>query len=100
LESARRGLADDTRTALWVHKTANVLNKLSKSLHSKANWELHEIWMAETNADGLKEKTYVVKHENAVTEQLGQAKFTRTSQLVMLQNLYYAYVAELVRTRA
>ncbi len=30
----------------WVHKTANVLNKLPKSLQSKAKKLLHEIWMA------------------------------------------------------
>jgi len=30
----------------WVHKTANVLNKLPKSLQSKAKKQLHEIWMA------------------------------------------------------
>jgi transposase-like protein len=32
----------------WVHKTANVLNKLPKSLHGKAKRALQEIWMAET----------------------------------------------------
>jgi len=32
----------------WVHKTANVLNKLPKSLQAKAKSDLHEIWMAET----------------------------------------------------
>lgn len=32
----------------WVHKTANVLNKLPKSLHPKAKSMLHDIWMAET----------------------------------------------------
>jgi len=30
----------------WVHKTANVLNKLPKSLQSKAKDKLHQIWMA------------------------------------------------------
>lgn len=35
----------------WVHKTANVLNKLPKSLHVKAKRALHDIWMAETRAD-------------------------------------------------
>ena len=29
----------------WVHKTANVLNKLPKSQHSKAKRALQEIWM-------------------------------------------------------
>jgi transposase-like protein len=32
----------------WVHKTANVLNKLPKSIQAKAKAMLHEIWMAET----------------------------------------------------
>ena len=32
----------------WVHKTANVLNKLPKSVQPKAKSDLHEIWMAET----------------------------------------------------
>jgi len=30
----------------WVHKTANILNKLPKSLQPKAKQQLHEIWMA------------------------------------------------------
>jgi transposase-like protein len=30
----------------WVHKTANVLNKLPKSIHKKAKAKLQEIWMA------------------------------------------------------
>ena len=33
----------------WVHKTANVLNKLPKSQQPKAKRMLQEIWMAETN---------------------------------------------------
>lgn len=32
----------------WVHKTANVLNKLPKHLQPKAKADLHQIWMAET----------------------------------------------------
>ena len=35
----------------WMHKTANVLNKLPKSQHSKAKRALQEIWMAETRND-------------------------------------------------
>ena len=37
----------------WVHKTANVLNKLPKSQQSKAKRALQEIWMAETKEDAL-----------------------------------------------
>jgi putative transposase len=37
----------DTRwQRCWVHKTANVLNKLPKSLQAKAKAKLHQIWMA------------------------------------------------------
>ena len=32
----------------WVHKTANVLNNLPKSVQPRAKTDLHEIWMAET----------------------------------------------------
>lgn len=35
----------------WVHKTANVLNKLPKSIHAKATQMVHAIWMAETRAE-------------------------------------------------
>ena len=34
----------------WVHKTANVLNKLPKGQQAKAKAALHEIWMAEGRA--------------------------------------------------
>jgi len=34
----------------WVHKTANVLNKLPKGLQPRAKQHLQEIWMAETRA--------------------------------------------------
>jgi putative transposase len=35
----------------WVHKMANVLNKLPKSQQSKAKRALHAIWLAETKND-------------------------------------------------
>jgi putative transposase len=35
----------------WVHKTANVLDKLPKRLQPAAKEKLHQIWMAETRAD-------------------------------------------------
>ena len=37
----------------WVHKTANVLNKLPKSQQSKAKRALQDVWMAETKNDAL-----------------------------------------------
>jgi putative transposase len=38
----------------WVHKTANVLNKMPKSLQAKAKGMLHDIWMAPTRAEAEK----------------------------------------------
>lgn len=38
----------------WVHKTANVLNKLPKSVQPKAKQALHEIWMAPTREEAYK----------------------------------------------
>jgi putative transposase len=54
----------------WVHKTANVLNKLPKSQQSKAKRALQEIWMAETKKDALGAfdafvQTWGVKYEKA-----------------------------------
>jgi len=55
----------------WVHKTANVLNKLPKSQQSKAKRALQEIWMAESKKDALLAfdafvETWGVKYERAV----------------------------------
>ena len=38
----------------WVHKTANVLKKMPKHLHSQAKDDLHQIWKAETKAEAEK----------------------------------------------
>ena len=35
----------------WVHKTANVLNKLPKAMQPKAKARLHDIWQASTRKD-------------------------------------------------
>jgi len=55
----------------WVHKTANVLNKLPKSLHGKAKRALQDIWMAETRNDAEAAfdaflESYGAKYEKAV----------------------------------
>ncbi len=38
----------------WVHKTANVLNKLPKAVQPKVKEALHDIWMAETRDEAYK----------------------------------------------
>lgn len=54
----------------WVHKTANVLNKLPKSQQPKAKRGLQEIWMAETRAEAVAAfdafvESYQLKYEKA-----------------------------------
>jgi transposase-like protein len=54
----------------WVHKTANILNKMPRSLHTKATRALQEIWMAETKKDAVTAfdafvETYQVKYQRA-----------------------------------
>jgi transposase-like protein len=54
----------------WVHKTANVLNKLPKSQQPKAKRALQEIWMAETKKDADAAfvafiESYEVKYDKA-----------------------------------
>jgi putative transposase len=47
--AALRKVFPETREQrCWVHKTANVLNKMPKSVQPRAKGDLHEIWMAET----------------------------------------------------
>ena len=54
----------------WVHKTANVLNQMPKSLQAKAKAMLHDIWMAPTRAEAdgafdLFLKTFGAKYAKA-----------------------------------
>jgi transposase-like protein len=54
----------------WVHKTANVLNNLPKSLQAKAKERLHQIWMADNKAEAVKNfdafiQTYEAKYPKA-----------------------------------
>ena len=55
----------------WVHKTANVLNKLPKVVQPKVKQALHEIWMAPTKADAYNAfdvavSTYSAKYPKAM----------------------------------
>ena len=74
----------------WVHKTANVLNKLPKSLQNKAKDHLHDIWMA----PGIKEAE---KNFDIFIETYG-AKYPKAAECldkdreVLLR--FYSYPAE------
>ena len=55
----------------WVHKTANVLNKLPRGLQVSAKNILHEIWMSASKEDAIKAMdkfvaTYQAKYPKAV----------------------------------
>jgi putative transposase len=47
----REVFAQTREQRCWVHKTANVLNNMPKSVQPKAKADLHEIWQAETRAE-------------------------------------------------
>jgi transposase-like protein len=54
----------------WVHKTANILDKLPKAKQPKAKSMIHEIWMSETKAEATKAcdaflETYQAKYPKA-----------------------------------
>jgi transposase-like protein len=93
LDVKRRGLAIDPKLAVgdgalgfwkalaevfpttkeqrcWVHKTANVLDKLPKNKQAKAKSMIHEIWMADTRENANKAfdaflADYQAKYANA-----------------------------------
>ena len=73
-----------------MHKTANVLNKLPKSVQGKAKGHLQEIWMAETRADGEAAfdffvEAYGAKYDKAV------ACLTKDRERLLT---FYAFPAE------
>ncbi len=71
--AALRKVYPETREQrCWVHKTANVLSKMPKSVQPKAKADLHEIWMAETREQATKAfdaflEKYRAKYEAACT---------------------------------
>jgi putative transposase len=72
--------SDTKQQRCWVHKTANILNKLPKSLQAKAKQQIHDIWMNETRAEAEKSfdffiETHQAKYPNA-TECLAKDRDT------------------------
>lgn len=69
--AALRKVFGETREQrCWVHKTANVLNSMPKSVQPRAKQDIHEIWMAETRADAQTAfdrflEKYAAKYEKA-----------------------------------
>lgn len=66
----REVFAETREQRCWVHKTANVLNNMPRSVQPKAKADLHEIWKAETRVaanqafDHFQEK-YCAKYQAA-----------------------------------
>jgi len=53
----------------WVHKTANVLNKMPRSVQPRAKADLHEIWMAETREQAYQAfDTFLAKYQAKYAE--------------------------------
>lgn len=69
-KALRKVFGQTRQQRCWVHKTANVLNKLPKRKQAHAKGLLHAIWMAETKADANQAfdqfvATYQVKYPKA-----------------------------------
>lgn len=60
-KSLRTVFGETRAQRCWVHKTANVLNKLPEHLQKKAKHHIHQIWMAETKAEAEKAFDYFLK---------------------------------------
>lgn len=61
----------------WVHKTANVLNKLPKSVQPKVKADLHEIWMAETREEAHQAFDRTLKRFGAKHRSPGKRSFSQ-----------------------
>jgi putative transposase len=74
----------------WVHKTANVLNKMPKSVQPRAKADLHEIWLAETRDAANKAfDTFLAKYE---AKYEGACECLRKDREVLLT--FYDFPAE------
>jgi transposase-like protein len=68
----------------WVHKTANVLNKLPKSLQAKAKSDLHEIWMSPSKSEASAAMKHFVHVYGAKYPKA--ASHIVDNQLILLRN--------------
>lgn len=53
-KALRQIFPDTKEQRCWVHKTANVLDKIPKSIQPSAKSKIHEIYMADTRENALK----------------------------------------------
>ena len=74
----------------WVHKTANVLNTMPKSVQPKAKGDLHEIWQAETKADAETAFDHFLKKYDAKYQKACECLRKDREQLLT----FYDFLAE------
>jgi len=86
----RKVYPETSEQRCWVHKTANVLNKMPKSVQPRAKADLHEIWMAPTRevANRAFDK-FLAKYE---AKYEGACECLRKDRDVLLT--FYAFPAE------
>jgi transposase-like protein len=89
-KALRKVYGETREQRCWVHKTANVLNKLPKGKQGKAKGMLHDIWMAATRQEADKAfdlfiESYQVKYPDAV------ACLTKDRDVLLT---FYAFPAE------
>jgi len=70
-KALRKVFPETVHQRCWVHKTANVLNKIPKVVQPKVKQALHEIWMAPTKKKAYKAfdvavSTYSAKYPKAM----------------------------------
>jgi putative transposase len=82
--------AKTRRQRCWVHKTANVLNKMPKSIQAKAKSMLHDIWMAATRAEA--DKAFDLFVDAFVTKYAAAVSCLRNDRVELLA--FYDFPAE------
>jgi putative transposase len=86
----RKVYPETSEQRCWVHKTANVLNKMPKSVQPRAKADLHEIWMAETREQANQAfDTFLAKYE---AKYEGACECLRKDRDVLLA--FYGFPAE------
>ncbi len=53
-KALRKNCPDTKQQRCWVHKTANILEKMPKNVQPKAKEAIHDIWMADTKENAEK----------------------------------------------
>lgn len=89
-KAVRKVFPDVAEQRCWVHKTANILDKMPKGVQKRAKADIHEIWMAETREAAEKAfDTFIAKYESKYPKAVECLKKDRTELLA-----FYDFPAE------